>query len=162
MQDYEKKLNGYFTVEASFIIPMTLAVFAFIIQISFHMYGRTVLYQDTYMFALNASLVSEKSEREDYVYSNSAIWAGNKYFGNIPPEFSVAQDNNWISVIASSETRHDAAKGVGLPQMPDWGMGASAKAKAIDRPGKIRTVERIKDISLSIVEKNTEKNKNEY
>ena len=46
--------------------------------------------------------------------------------------------------------------------MPDWGMGASAKAKAIDRPGKIRTVERIKDISLSIVEKNTEKNKNEY
>ena len=67
------------TVEASFIVPMVICVFALIIYCTNYVYARCVLAQDSYILAFRASM--EKELSPEAVVSNKAqLVAGKKYY----------------------------------------------------------------------------------
>lgn len=56
-----KKINGYMTIEASFIIPFVFMLFVLIIYFSFYLYNQCVVYQDCYIAALRGSQIRNSS-----------------------------------------------------------------------------------------------------
>ena len=66
------------TLEASFIVPMIICVFALLIYFSYYLYGRCILSQDAYILAFRASVADEEiyGSPESYVYeSHRRLWA---------------------------------------------------------------------------------------
>lgn len=49
------RLNGYFTVEAAFIMPIVICVLALLCYLGFFMCNRCLLLQDTYIMGLRGS-----------------------------------------------------------------------------------------------------------
>ena len=63
-----KKAEGYFTVEASLVMPLVIFLIGFIFYLTFYLYNRCAIAQDTYVLAFRGSLCSnfccEKSPEE--------------------------------------------------------------------------------------------------
>lgn len=55
-QSRDGHLNGYFTVEASLIIPTVILLIAFLFYLTFFLYNRCVLSQDAYVLAFRGSI----------------------------------------------------------------------------------------------------------
>ncbi len=51
----DKKCNGYFTVEASFIMPLVLGLYVLIISSAILLYNRCVISQDCFLVAMRAN-----------------------------------------------------------------------------------------------------------
>lgn len=62
-QKRERRVFGYFTVEASLIVPMVLVILLAVIRLSFFLYDRAVLEQDAWVYAYRESLCADESER---------------------------------------------------------------------------------------------------
>lgn len=58
------KIKAYITLEASYIVPLMVAIFALIIYITFFEYNACVVYQDCYIAALRGSQLREMTESE--------------------------------------------------------------------------------------------------
>ena len=52
---WNKKVNGYLTVEASFVMPIVLFLYLLVILLAFFLYNRCVISQDLYILALRGS-----------------------------------------------------------------------------------------------------------
>lgn len=140
-----RKLSGYMTVEASFIVPMVICVFALIIYCTNYVYARCVLAQDSYILAFRASM--EKELSPEAVVSNKAqLVAGKKYYGNSYPDFGCATSGKEIEVTGQTHTRHSAMGGYFLKPKGSWKLKSRQYAKKRDYSGHIRTVKRIRDI----------------
>lgn len=57
-----KRWNGYFTVEASFVMPMILVLYLLIILCGFFLHNRCMISQDNYLLAFRGSRFTETSE----------------------------------------------------------------------------------------------------
>ena len=51
----KKKLSGYFTVEAAFVMPVVICVMALVCYLGFFMCNRCLLLQDAYIMGLRGS-----------------------------------------------------------------------------------------------------------
>ena len=72
-----KKLNGYFTVEASFVIPLVLFLYMLIIVSGIFLYDRCVMSQDMYLIAFRGSRFSNSApDYGEVIYAKS----GNEEF----------------------------------------------------------------------------------
>ena len=140
-----RKLPGYMTVEASFIVPMVICVFALLIYFTNHVYARCVLAQDSYILAFRASMDKEK-EPSAVVAQKKNLVAGKKYYGNTYPQFECSTSGKEIEVSGSTKTRHGAMGNYFLKPKGSWNLEAREYAKQRDYPGHIRTVKRIRDI----------------
>ena len=58
------KLKGYMTIEASFIVPLTVMICIMIILASFYLYNNCVVYQDCFIAALRGSQIMDASQAE--------------------------------------------------------------------------------------------------
>lgn len=56
-----KKVNGYLTVEASFVVPFVLFLYLLVILLAFFLYNRCVISQDLYLLALRGSRFTDQS-----------------------------------------------------------------------------------------------------
>lgn len=56
-----KKVNGYMTVEASFVMPVVLFLYLLVILLAFFLYNRCVISQDLYLLALRGSRFTDRS-----------------------------------------------------------------------------------------------------
>ncbi len=56
-----KKWNGYFTVEASFILPLVLFLYLLIILSALFLYCRCVISQNSFLLGMRAERFSEES-----------------------------------------------------------------------------------------------------
>lgn len=54
-----KKLKGYMTVEATYIVPIVLVIYMMLIMCGFYLYDRCVISQDNYLLAFRGSRFTE-------------------------------------------------------------------------------------------------------
>ena len=147
MQQYKKKLHGYFTVEAAMIIPIVIFIIAFLIYAAFLVYGRCIMIQDSYLLALEASLVPDMNDPDTYVREKAVQRFGRKYFGNDLPEVHAWKKDNHIYVATKTITHHRAIDGYDLLNDKTWEIGSQMRADINDPSGKIRKLERIRDLA---------------
>nr|WP_297766890.1 hypothetical protein [uncultured Butyrivibrio sp.] len=141
-----RKLSGYMTVEASFIVPMTICVFILIIYFTNYMYARCMLAQDSYILAFRAS-TAENEDMQQTVMDKSQMVAGNKYFGNTRPVFDGETRGKEITVTGKTTTRHGAMGRFFLKPKKGWEIETKSTARKRKYSDHIRTVKRIKDIA---------------
>ena len=144
-----RKIHGYMTVEASFIVPMVICVFALLIYLANFMYGRCLLTQDCYILAFRASM--EDSPKE-YVVQKSGLF-GRKYFGNKEPVFEAEADKKAVTVRAATQTKHRAMGNYFLKPGGVWEISAKQSVKVRNYPGHLRRVKRIMDLANNLKEK---------
>ena len=81
MKRKNKKLCGYLTVEAAFLMPVFLCIIALLCYLSFYMCNRTMLSQDAYVLALRGSLRKGTGNEEIAAYlSKQSKEIISKYF----------------------------------------------------------------------------------
>lgn len=64
----KKKLGGYFTVEAAFVMPVVICVLALLCYLGFFMCNRCLLLQDTYIMGLRGSRADGLSNEQTAAY----------------------------------------------------------------------------------------------
>ncbi len=142
------RVEGYMTVEASFIVPMVIGIFAFIIYLTNFSYARCVLVQDTYVLAFRASQ-QDLSEAHGYIAEKSDVVAEKKYFGNLAPEFKTRVNGKNVEITGKTTTRHAVLEGFFRSFKGDWDIEEVQTARKRDYSGHVRSVKRIKDIGVS-------------
>ena len=147
MQRYKKNLHGYFTVEAAMIIPIVIFIIAFLIYAAFLVYGRCIMVQDSYLLALEASLVPDINDPDTYVREKAVQRLGRKYFGNDLPEVHAWKKDNHIYVAMKTTTHHRAIDGYDFLIDKSWEIESQMRADINDPSGKIRRMERIRDLA---------------
>lgn len=117
-----KRVGAYFTVEAAMIMPVVLMLLAFIFHLTFYMYNRCVVSQDTYLLAFRGSLCcdSEKEEVQQYVVNMSNKQYGNKYIGVKNFHSQVTAKQKTVSVEVFSNMN-----------LTNWSFEAKAEAERI-------------------------------
>ena len=60
----QKKVSGYFTVEAAMVMPIVLWVVLFVIYLLFFQYNRCLTDQDVGVLVLRGSILQEESPKE--------------------------------------------------------------------------------------------------
>ena len=142
------------TLEASFIVPMIICVFALLIYFCYYLYGRCILSQDSYILAFRASVADEEiySSPEDYVSSRASKVTGNKYFGSASPRFEVAASGSKILVRGYGEAKHSAMGRYFLKPQSGWEYEASGRAKRFEYAEHIRKLTRLRDLGKEILD----------
>lgn len=64
----KKKLSGYFTVEAAFVMPIVVCVLALLCYLGFFMCNRCLLLQDAYIMGLRGSAQEGLSNEKTATY----------------------------------------------------------------------------------------------
>ena len=142
------------TLEASFIVPMVICVFALLIYFSYYLYGRCILSQDAYILAFRAGVADEEiyGSPENYVYEKSSQVVGKKYFGSTNPTFEAASSGKEIRVHGYSKARHSAMGRYFLKPQSGWEYEAAGRAKRFDYAEHIRKFTRLRDLGKEILE----------
>jgi hypothetical protein len=142
------------TLEASFIVPMIICVFALLIYFSYYLYGRCVLSQDSYILAFRASIADEEvyGSAADYVSSKASLVAGKKYFGSSFPGFETTADGKKIRVHGHSEAKHSAMGRYFLKPQSGWEYEAAGRAERFEYVKHIRRLTRLRDIGKEIMD----------
>ena len=142
------------TLEASFIVPMVICVFALLIYFSYYLYGRCILSQDAYILAFRASIADEElyGSAENYVGEKASFVAGKKYFGSTNPRFEARASGKEIRVHAYSEARHSAMGRYFLKPQTGWEYEAAGRAKRFEYAEHIRKFTRLRDLGKEIME----------
>ena len=158
MRDKQKQLNGYFTLEASFLVPVAFFLFAFVIHLSFLMSGRAYLTEDAYALAFRASMLGEDEDAEAFIASVFAEQTKHKYFGNGTPALSTRVQGHDVIVELKTGTNRRAFD---LANASPWESVSGARAIRIDVTKRIRRIDRIADIAASLLQKSREANAGE-
>ncbi len=161
-----KKAEGYFTVEASLVMPLVIFLIGFIFYLTFYLYNRCAIAQDTYVLAFRGSLCSnlccEKSPEEvkQFIIGKSTGQFGKKYMGISSLDNSVKVDKRKISVEASGVLTAAFTGQLGLGNK--WRFGGNGQAERICPTECIRKVRLLKK-GMDLVEgwTNTKKDNGE-
>lgn len=100
------KVSAYITLEASFIMPLSIMILLITIYFSFYLYNQCVVYQDCYLASLRGSQImdADSSFVEKKVYEEI-----NKLLDNQVFEYSINPDVNVnllkVTTKASSEIK---------------------------------------------------------
>lgn len=98
-----KTADGYFTVEATMIMSITLVCVVLLIYIGFYQYDRCLLTQDTYRLALKGSSSQFLDNQEIYqkIYKEYEDYYWKKYIGMKMSEPSI--EVNGAEVLVETE-----------------------------------------------------------
>lgn len=80
-KNVNRKTDGYFTVEATLIMPVVLYVCIFIIYMGFYLYDKCVMKQDAYRAALTGSSIYRDDNQKVYNAASDRVvkLAADKY-----------------------------------------------------------------------------------
>ena len=143
MRYRKKSAEGFFTLEAAILVPLTFFLLACIIHMVFLEYGRCLLVQDAYVVAFRASLLEEGEDRAAFATENGAWQFSGRYFGNGTPELSVHASGRDVTVGLQTQTRRS---GFDLTSSEVWNSAVSMRARFYDMPTRMRKIARIADI----------------
>lgn len=110
-----KKLRGYFTIEASFVMPIVLFLYLAVLTAAILLYNRCVVSQDCYLLGLRGARFTRASEnygeviygddrvsdlqRENYIvdrWNRKSVY----YLGDTLPELSCVVENQSVLIRA--------------------------------------------------------------
>ncbi len=132
VKNANRKAEGYFTVEATLIMPFVLYVCIFIIYTGFYLYDRCVMKQDAYRAALAGSSIYRDSNQK--VYNAASDMAA-----RLVTDKYIAADYGYIVTVQSKvkvtiEGRlHQPFRGlVSLVGRKEWVISENAESKCIN------------------------------
>ena len=143
------------TVEASFVVPVVVCVFAAIIYFSNYLYDRCVLSQDCYVLAFRSVSSANNQMGEDpgeYVLEKSSKVVGKKYFGCSRPNFKTKVNGNTVSVNGNVSVNHAITGTFASLSGASWDINVTGKATKREYAKHIRTIKRIRDIGTKEIE----------
>ncbi len=152
----KREIPAYMTVEASFIVPAATLIMAFIIYLSFYMYGRCILSQDIYLLGFRANAYYESQgygSASEYIEDKKSTQFGNKYFGSSIPETSASASKDKVVLEGKITTNHRALGKYFKKIEKKWEFTQKAGIKKTDPKRKLRKLKRIKDMSELTVRK---------
>jgi hypothetical protein len=150
-QQLNWKIGAYFTVEASYILPMVLMIFIIIIYLAFYLYDRCLFAQDSYILCYRESYVKNGGDRPEELRSRASRQFGTKYFALRGHSFQTAEENNGIIMQGSAFLIPRAFSGSLLIPERTWNIQYSAGAKYTDPPLDIRRYRRIRYIAARLI-----------
>lgn len=87
-----KKLSGYFTVEAAFIMPIVICILALLCYLGFFLYNRCTLLQNAYIMGFRGSVMDGLKNEETAAY---ILKQGDKL---LPQYYAVSNLNKNVTV----------------------------------------------------------------
>lgn len=155
-----KRVEGYFTVEASIIVPLAIFLISFIFYMTFFLYNRCAASQDAYILAFRGSACSgygksyhvdrvckkNPEEIRQLVIRQCGEQFGEKYMGIRTLIGTVSVDRKKV-IVEVSGTMTTAFTEWLLPHK-DWGFQVNGQAERIcptELIRKVRVLKRIKD-----------------
>ena len=150
-KEKREHVNGYFTIEASLIIPLVIFLISGIFYLTFFLYDRCIASQDAYLLAFRGSLCCDKNagEIEQYVHRLAKEQLGERYIASIGLQNSVYADNSAVEV--TIEGCVNAVYTKQLLTKSRWDFQEHAKAERICPVKLIRSFRLIKKIGGSIL-----------
>ena len=130
MERYRRVTGAYMTVEASFIIPLVLLLFAGLIRLAFFQYDRCAYDQDAYIACFRESLRKEEGAGASNLAHRAEEQFGGKYLMAAAPALQAAEQGRWLILSGSGEAA-------------GWKTAFDARAKRIDPPAGIRRYRRL-------------------
>ena len=143
MRWFNRKTDGYFTLEACFLVPLIVFIFVLIVHLNFYLYGRALLIQDVYLLAFRASLLPKGEDMAAFVEEQAPAQFGKGYFGNDLPKAEAALEGDAVVVRAATLTHRS---GFDLAAPEAWQLSAQARAVRYDMPAHMRRVKRLADL----------------
>ena len=143
------------TLEASFVVPMVIGVFAFLIYSSFYLYGRCVISQDAYILAFRTSIARSdiwEGDPVSYCLGKADEKAGKKYFGSRKPEFTASKEGDSIKVFARSSAKHRVLRSFFDISDDKWEYEGAGRAKRMEYSKHIRRMTRLRDIGEELID----------
>lgn len=143
-----KITDAYFTIEAAFLIPIVLCLFAFIIYLAFFMYDRCLLTQDSYQAALLESERKDGDEKED---RREFLPDKTRYFMLSGLNFDGEKGEKEYTTRASASvhTLFDHRR-IGVDTF-EWNLVGESTARISDPPAAFRTYRRTVRVTAEIV-----------
>lgn len=133
-----KKLHGYMTVEASFIITWTVFVFVLLIYLSFYSYDKCVLFQDAYGVCFRGSIQKQEDNVVPYISSHMKEQFGKKYFGTGEVHGTVDRKGNVTDVTGECQVKVPIHSAFTVHSAPGWKIRTRARAQIINPTHIIR------------------------
>lgn len=135
---FRKEVNGYFTVEASMIVPIIILLIAALFYLTFFLYNRCVLSQDAYILAFYGSTWCgmETDEVKGRVEERLKRQSEGKYVGLYRLKRDVTVSSEDVTVSVQGDMR--------VPQ--HWKFTLEKKAQRICPVEKIRRFRLIKRV----------------
>lgn len=140
-----KKVNGYMTVEAAFMIPWVIFLFVFLIYASFYLYDKCVLFQDSYTICFRASIQKEENGVAGYIDSHMEKQFGKKYFGVGRVDAHMQQSAHEVSVYGSCSVKVPFGHFLAMAKEEGWLIRTQAKAQIINPTKIIRKCRMVKN-----------------
>lgn len=133
-----RALKGYMTLEASLIMPWVVFLFIFLIYMSFYLYDKCVLFQDSYSLCLRGSVQKEDDGAVKYVNAHMAEKFGSKYFGVGKVIGSVKQSGKEIRVEGECNVKIPFDNFLTFSREKGWHIKTEASAQIINPTDIIR------------------------
>ncbi len=161
-QQYKSWRAAYFTLEASLLVPMVLCIIVMLIHLSYLMYQKTILTQDTYLLGFRATVLGKQEEMDmtSYVQGTAQEQFQNRYIGSELPQVKVSGTEKSLRLEAATQADHAAMSWHELMPEGPWGVVARSKAEVLHRGNHIRRIDRLVDLGKQLInESNEEHNK---
>lgn len=100
--------GGYFTVEASIIVPLVMMLIGFLFSCTYHLYHKCVLSQDVYLIAFRGSAVHDQESEEfrSRIGQEAERQFGKKYFTQSRKLDHIEVSRDHINISASVTTKN--------------------------------------------------------
>lgn len=141
-----RSLSGYFTVEASLIMPMVLCIYVVIIYAGFYLYNRCVATQDSYVLCFRESIHKDESL---WSYPDGSVvraeedgQVGTKYIAIKSRSTSVSTDGGIIRYSGEGNVAPPLFGGSVIMPRGIWTYRYGMSARHTDPPLNIRKARR--------------------
>lgn len=134
-------------MEAAMIMPLTIFLFCFLFYLTFYLYNKCIVSQDTYILAFRGSLCCDKEADEvrHYVLKQSAAQFGRKYLSLNNLISTVEADSKSVVVKASGRLNTSFTRKILRQQL--WKLSIDREASRSCPVEIIRKTRWIKKIS---------------
>ena len=134
----KKKVRGYMTVEASFVITWRIFLFVFLIYLSFYSYDKCVLFQDAYAVCFRGSIQKQEDRVVSYINAHMQEQFGRKYFGTGEVHGSVDRMGDMTDVTGECHVKVPIRAIFTMHSKPGWKIRTRARAQIINPTHIIR------------------------
>lgn len=126
-------MKGYFTVEATLLMPIVFYVYIFIIYMVFFQYNRCITEQDIYICALRGSRIWEENNQDIYIKTvqETAKLDGEKLIAMNSPQYSVFVGKGKVTVTAEGELDFPFAGFMNLVMSKMWLVSSQRECSSI-------------------------------
>lgn len=145
MEEGRREKDGYMTLEASFIMPITIVLITALMYLAFYLYTVAFLNQAAYVAAFRASLIDEGNAEKEAAAArelDKLLLEGVLPINHLEKQISVSAVSVSVSLQASLAL---PVPGLQLVSSKAWDITAEKKALVRDAAAFIRAARQIGD-----------------